>query len=54
MKELKWYQTKAAKILIFALLLYIIGFGFIGWASWKAAIGVFLVLWANNIGTRKN
>jgi hypothetical protein len=52
--DIKWYQTKEAKILGFALLLYIIGFYLISWVSWKIGLGVFLVLWANNIGTRKN
>jgi hypothetical protein len=43
------WVRKQKNLLLFSMVLYIVGFGALVWANWEVAIGVFLVLWANNI-----
>lgn len=37
------------KLLIFSAIISIVGFGLLAYVDWKIFLGVFLVLWGNNI-----
>lgn len=37
------------QMLAFSLFLWVVGLGILAWVDWRIAVGVFVVLWANNI-----